>query len=378
MAARIASEIRRLDPGITLAAVPLVGLGKAYLAAGIEVTAPRLDLPSGGLLFHSMPLLLADLRAGIVGLTVAQLSFLARSRASVRIAVGDIYAQLLSTLGASRERYFVQTLVSALHEKGAVPTRPNRLFMERITLPERAMMRGLARAVFVRDEATEVSLRAAGVSNCHYLGNPMADGLEGVVPASLVGERRVVALLPGSRAYRQRSLSMMLAALEQVHDVTGAVAWVGGELALPPGWTSLPPEGSDDGLVAILRKEGRRVLVFEGRFADLLQAARVVLGTSGTANEQAVASARPVVAFPLPPDYGTVFLENQKRLLGPALTLAPADPGSIAEAVTAWLDDPAAADLAGRQGRARIGGPGGSAAVASFVLKSARRSGALR
>jgi uncharacterized protein (TIGR03492 family) len=119
-----------------------------------------------------------------------------------------------------------------------------------------------------------------------------------------------------------------------------------------------------------------RVPVYRERFADILHAARVVLGTSGTANEQAVALGRPVVAFPVPPDYSNAFLANQKRLLGPALTLAPANPAQVAAAAHAWLDDPAKAELAGRQGQARVGGSGGSEAIAIDLLAQAGALGA--
>jgi hypothetical protein len=40
----------------------------------------------------------------------------------------------------------------------------------------------------------------------------------------------------------------------------------------------------------------------------------------------------------------------------------------IAAAVERWLDDPAKAELAGRQGQARVGGAGGSEAIADDLL----------
>lgn len=367
--ARIAEEIVRLRPDLRMAALPLVGVGTPYQRAGIARLEPRRALPSGGLLMHSLPLLLADLRAGFVGLTLGQLRRLAGYRCDNVVVVGDVYAQLLSTLSRAKTRFVVQTLVSAYHADGLAYSRPNRLFMERITLPERLLMER-AKAVYVRDPATESALHDAGLTHARFLGNPIADRLEGEIPSSLAG-RRVVALLPGSRGYRHQALATMLAALELLSDeeVTGAVAWIGGELEPPPGWQQRPPARDEPGLVAELSKGNARALVFESRFADVLQSARVVVGTSGTANEQAVALGRPVVAFPVPPHYSAPFLENQKRLLGPALVVVQPRAGEVAAALQSWLDDPATAERAGRQGRSRVGGPGGSEAIAKDLLR---------
>jgi uncharacterized protein (TIGR03492 family) len=372
VAARVAAALLRLRPGLSVAAMPLVGVGGAYSSAGIERVGPRRELPSGGLLMHSLPLFLADLRAGFLPLTAAQVAFLSAQRFRALVVVGDVWAQLLGGLVRAHDRFVIQTLVSARHAEGLAFSSPNRLFMERITRAERLLMRR-ATAVYVRDQITEAALRDGGLDNALYLGNPIADGLSGVVPVALQEARRVVALLPGSRSYAGRSLATMLTALERLHlsfraGAVAVVAWAGGELETPPGWQLQPPERADRGLLGELRKGEVRVLVYRDRFADVLRAARLVVGTSGTANEQAVALGLPVVAFPVPPHYSSAFLANQKRLLGPALALVPREPEAIAAAALRWLDDPARAELAGRQGRARIGGAGGSEAIAEDVL----------
>lgn len=368
--ARIAEEIGRLRPDLRIAALPLVGVGTPYQRAGIARLEPRRELPSGGLLMHSLSLLLADLRAGFLGLTVGQVRRLAGYRCDNVVVVGDVYAQLLSTLSRAKARFVIQTLVSAYHADGLAYSRPNRLFMERITLPERLLMER-AKAVYVRDRATESALHDAGLTHARFFGNPIADRLEGETPEVLAGQR-VVGLLPGSRGYRHEALATMLAALELLtgEGITAAVAWVGGELETPPGWQQRLPTRAEPGLVAEFSKGKARALVFESRFADILQSARVVVGTSGTANEQAVALGRPVVAFPVPPHYSAPFLENQKRLLGPALVVVEPGPEEIATALQSWLDDPATAERAGGQGRLRVGGPGGSKAIAEDLLRN--------
>ena len=368
--AKLARELQRQAPALQVSAFPVVGLGEAYAAAGIEVVGPRRRLPSGGLLMHSMPLFLADLRAGFLRLTTSQYAFLLGSRSDMVIAVGDIYAQLLASLVRARTRFVVQTLVSARHAQGSDGVSPNRLFMERITAVERLLMRTRARRVYVRDDVTEEKLRELGVRGARFLGNPVADGLQGTPPASLTGSNRVVALLPGSRAYRTEALNAMLDTLAQLESLQplGAAAWIGELPPAPAGWRSLPPQDQDRGLLGEFRRGPLRVLFFRERLADVLSAARVALGTAGTAHEQAVAVGVPVVSFPVPPHFSQRFLANQKRLLGPALLVCDGAGSEVAAALSGWLEDPARAQLAGKQGAARIGPAGGSAAIAADIL----------
>ena len=367
--ARVGEVVTRFRPDLRVAAMPIVGVGGPYERVGIPRLEPRRELPSGGLLMHSLPLFLEDMEAGFLSLTAGQWQRLTGYRCGSVVAIGDVYAQLLGALTRARSRFVIQTLVSAYHAQGLAFSTPNRLFMERITLPERLLM-GRAKAVYVRDPATESALRDAGLGHARFLGNPIADRLEGRVPGVLAGAR-VVGMLPGSRGYRHDALAQMLAAFELLEgdSIVGAVAWVGGDLRPPASWEVCALPENDEGLVAELRNGRARAFVFSGRFPDVLESSRVLVGTSGTANEQAVAVGRPVVAFPVPPFYSSSFLENQKRLLGPALAVTKAQPQEIAQALQVWLDDPATAEMLGGQGRLRIGGPGGSEAIARDLLE---------
>lgn len=380
--ARIATELLELGAVSTVEAAPIVGEGEAYRSAGIEVRIQRRNLPAGGLTMHSLPLFLADMRAGFLSLTGSQLRYLAGRRADVLVTVGDFYAQLLANLVRAPERFVVQTLVSVRHAEGGALSSPNRWFMERITIPERLLMRHRSKLVFVRDEPTALTLHEFGIGNARFVGNPVADGLDEPVPAALRGLPGVIALLPGSRAYRNGSLRLMLGALQLLaadREVYGALAWTGAGDPAAEGWRFTPDDGGD-GLMGRLEPQpgalaaGRlRVLVYRDRFAGVLQAAVAALGTSGTAHEQAAALAKPVVTFAQPPHYTAAFLENQKRLLGPSLHIAAADEGQLAAVLREWLDDPARAQLLGRQGRARIGAPGGSRAIAREIGEALSR-----
>ncbi len=105
----------------------------------------------------------------------------------------------------------------------------------------------------------------------------------------------------------------------------------------------------------------------EGRFADVLASADAVLGTSGTAQEQAAGLGLPVVSFPVGVAYSDAFLANQQHLLGDALVRVPPVASAVADAVRRALTDVDVRAAARRDGPARMGPPGGTAAIADDV-----------
>jgi uncharacterized protein (TIGR03492 family) len=372
--ARLAAALQREAPGLKLQAFPLVGLGQAYAEAGLPLLGPRRVMPSGGLTLHSLPLLLADLKAGLPGLTLQQLRELRRLRTDGLLVIGDAYAQLLAGLVTARWRFTVQTLVSARHRGAGLPP-PNRLFMERITAAERWLMRR-ADAVYVRDQATAQQLAAAGTANARYLGNPVVDGLAAEVLPGFPARQELVLLLPGSRAYAARALEVMLGAAALRPDLRFAVAWAAPLQPDVAGWEFRPAErtASAPHLLGSLHGAGQQIPVCTGSFAQLLGSAAVALGTAGTAHEQSAARGVPVVSFPLPPHYSVAFLRNQQRLLGRALTVTEARPQQLAAELDRLLAPGTRRDSAVAEGRERMGEPGGSLAIARDIIRTREAS----
>jgi uncharacterized protein (TIGR03492 family) len=372
----LGTEIRRLRPDIHVSTYPTVGVGSVYEDAGFDVLGPRRAMPSGGLTLHSATTLMRDLRAGFVGLTMRQWGDLVRLETDLLLVVGDIYAQLQSALVRTNTRFVYQTLVSASHGYGRPKGGVRRLFMEVFTPLERMLMRRLADRVYVRDAATETLLKGLGVPNVSFLGNPILDAATGHPITSLSEKGFPVVLVPGSRRYAGAALGVMLESLLQARGFTGAVAWLGGNLPHYPGWR-LEAGNWEQGVKGVLRREGQEVWVFEGRFDDLLAGAHLVLGTAGTAHEQAAGLGIPIVSFPLPPDYTEAFLANQRRLLGPALTISSADPNEIARNLVYFMSSKMARHTAAQAGRSRMGPPGGSRAIVRDLLARAVSRGVL-
>ncbi len=358
VAARVLERLRARAPGLRVAAFPLVGSGERLAASGVEVVGPRRDLPSGGLTLHSLRSLRDDLRAGLLGLTLAQARFLRALRPRAVLVVGDLYAQAMAAL-APAPRRVLQTLVS-VHHGGGEGFGP-RWFMEGFRAPELALLRRAAK-VYARDGATAAWLAAAGVKAV-CLGNPMMDGLEArpLVRRDVAGAP-VVALLPGTRGQATASLDLMRRALELARPTLALVAWTGETPpSRPDGWVE---DDAPPGVTAAWRRGARRLWVVVDRFAAVLASADAAIGTAGTANEQAVGLGLPVVTFPLPPFHSAAFMRNQKRLLEGGLLTCEAAPERVAATLELALSDPRVRARARRAGEERMGRPGASEAIA--------------
>ncbi len=371
--ALLAEQLWALEPTLTLRAFPTVGLGRAYERAQVPLLGPRRELPSGGLLLHSLDAFWQDLRAGFLTLTRRQLGALSRLETDALIVVGDVYALLLGNLVKTKYRFYVQTLISSYHSTADYQTddeadhkadgtakrtfnHPNRYFMEHFSPLERQLIRRNTHT-YVRDAPTASLLARSGLA-VSALGNPMLDALEPGAPLPLPLITPVVALLPGTRRYKTAALNMMLGALAVMPEAAGLVAWT----------DPVPPDSSWQVVTDGIWRRGERVWLLNHRFSDVLNAADLVLSTAGTASEQAASLGKPIVAFAVPPLYTGAFLANQQRLLGAALTRCRAEPRALAlELQTLWHDQ-ARYQAAAAAGRTRMGGRGGAAAIATDIL----------
>ncbi|MDR7434012.1 MAG: lipid-A-disaccharide synthase-related protein [Armatimonadota bacterium] len=345
---------------LSVVAYPLVGLGEGY-GGEVELLEPRRLFPSGGFAFRSWgKALVEDLRAGLVGFWREQLRTLRRLKGSLdlTISIGDAYC-LFMAAQARAPVVFVPTAKSEYNER-------HRWF-------EILLIRRLSEIVFTRDEPTAKVLRAHGI-NARFVGNVMMDCLHisgedfGIPPG-----QPVVVLLPGSREEAKRNLALMARACDLLARVHGdTVAFL----------CPLAPSFRDEFLHDVAQALGgewnstsRRLTFKEAeiqitrKFADALHRATVVLGMAGTANEQAAGLGKPVVAFPGPgPQFTRGFLHLQHRLLGEAL-VPVRNWKEAAEALSRLLHDEGERRRRGEAGRERMGGPGGAAQIAAYVVQ---------
>jgi len=339
-----------------IAAWPMVGDGERYTRLGIATFGPRNTLPSEGFGTVSLPSFLRDLRAGFVGTYLAQMRHARTLRGQARaiVAIGDI-VPLAAAVLSGLPTIFLSSAKSARYggSDGHNPL-------------ERALMRRVAR-VFVRDDRTARLLRLKGVAAV-FAGNPMMDGVAGADGSRLAApDRTNVALLPGTRADAAENTALLLAAMGLTKGMHGLVpAAPGFDLdaladAPPEGWRVSARDGAR---LALSHAQGATAEVLPGRFAEALAASDLAVGMAGTGNEQAAGLGLPLVTVAGAGNQGKSYLAMKKRYFGAAATTAASDPRAIAAALTALAKDPARRAEMAEAGRALMGAPGASAAIA--------------
>jgi len=343
IAARIAAEVRALAPLVT-EQLPLVGAVAGD--AAFATVGPRRAMPSGGLVaMGNVRAFARDLRAGWLALFGEQLRFLRRAEATVVVAVGDAYGCALARL-ARRPLVFVGTAKS--------------VYVAAYGPMERRILAGAAR-VFVRDLPTAVELRAHGVV-ADAPGNVIVDLLATAERFAWTAPSDArLALLPGSRdgayADAERLAALVAALAERVPGLEAA-------LSIAPG---LDPAGFAPALA-----RSPAIRPWRGALGGILAGATLALGQAGTANEAAAANGVPVVAlaFAADPQDGW-YRKRQRGLLGEALAVVPGELPAASDAVAGLLADAPRRAAMAAAGRARMGRPGGAAAVARAIVELA-------
>ena len=364
---------------LRLAAFPLVGLGRRYEGLVEEILGPRKDLPSGGFPFNSLRNFIADLRAGFISDILRQIRTAEVARRKVRAVavVGDAYALALGVIASDWGRlplFHLQPQISYYYWGGRSLwqrlRQPNQFLAEDYMFYERWMHR-FVRAVYVRDKVSEKRAHQLGMHKARFVGSMAMDTLPPPERdlSNLLDDRKVLVLLPGTRADVHFSLPMMLESAAILPELQPLVAWAMdfSQVPLAPGWDL---EILDES-TAIAQKGASRVWLLRGAFSAILHVGHVAIGTAGTANEQAAGMGIPVVAFPTPgPQYIYPNALRQSRLLGKALRLVEAKPEVIASAVEGFLQDPVAYAEARKEGLERNGPRGALSKIAADIRSS--------
>jgi uncharacterized protein (TIGR03492 family) len=413
IALRILQELQRRSIAADLAALAIVGEGRAYTSHGIPLVGPTQSMPSGGFVYMDGQQLWRDLRGGLLRLTWAQIQGV-RSWAKsggVILAVGDIVPLLFAWcsgaayafVGTAKSEYYLRD------ERGWLPRRSGFERLESwsgsVYLPwERWLMsHPRCRAVFPRDTLTTQVLQQWNIP-AFDLGNPMMDGLapRGIQFAGIPGETSGEAdakeagqkpltfvLLPGSRvpeAYENwQVILQVLAALVPVFQWRKLLFLA----AIAPGldltklqrlaesysWRALSGQSPSAPSAALqfsyteLTQLHSRLILTQSAFNDCLHQADFAIAMAGTATEQFVGLGKPAITIPgRGPQFTPAFAEAQTRLLGPAITLIQ-EPVEIVGAVQALLQNPARLQLITENGPTRMGQPGAAARIVECLIE---------
>jgi uncharacterized protein (TIGR03492 family) len=405
IAVRILQELQQHATAPELAALPLVGEGRAYTQLDIPIIGSVQTMPSGGFVYMEGRQLLRDLRGGLLQLTLAQIKAIRRwsKRGGVILAVGDIVPLLFAWLsgapyafvGTAKSEYYVRD------EAGALPNRSRwESWSGSVYHPwERWLMsHRRCKAVFPRDKLTSEVLLKWSIP-AFDMGNPMMDGIAPEYPppvffepdAELKEMQRslVVTLLPGSRtpeAYDNwqlivRAASGLLGTFpDQSLLFLGAIAPA---LSLDPlrqtlqtwGWQLQSAESTvsnlqlnDEGALTFTQKNATLVLTRDDYNLCLLKG-DCCIAMAGTATEQFVGLGKPAIITPgKGPQFNPGFAEAQTRLLGPSVILVE-QPDKVGSTMQQLLRDPDWLQLIAENGHQRMGSPGAAKRIADCLMK---------
>ncbi len=420
IAVNILEQLRQRPQGPEVAALPLVGEGRAYARSDIPIIGPVKAMPSGGFIYMDGRQLWKDMRGGLLGLTLAQYRLVRQwgRRGGKILAVGDIVPLLLAWLSGG-DYAFVGTAKSEyyLRDESGWLSRSRSLegWSGSVYLPwERWLMRrSRCKAVFPRDQLTTNVLKRFRVP-AHDLGNPMMDGLQPELPlrelpaadeATLAQRPLVILLLPGSRApevynnwqlflpalasaiaaFPQRSLLFLgaIAPALQTNPLVQALNQQGWQhlTALPEGLPFSDPRAiafaypqAPDPLTADpaspLPPRRVQLLLTQNAYNACLQVADFAIAMAGTATEQFVGLGKPALTLPgRGPQFTPQFAEAQTRLLGPSVFLI-SQPDQVGKTIAGMLTNPDLLQVVAENGERRLGKPGAAARIADCLLST--------
>ncbi|WP_445635223.1 lipid-A-disaccharide synthase-related protein [Nostoc sp. DSM 114161] len=378
----VIQTLRELSPSIEMAAMPIVGEGKAYRSLDIPIIGPTQTMPSGGFFYMKRLYLLKDFQSGLIGLTWRQLQAVLQyaPNCDLVMATGDFISQTFAYLTKRPFVSFISCL-SAIYE-GRL--RINPLLWHDLNSPR-------CLTVFTRDSYTASDLQRQGIAKAQFGGIPALDRL---VPTGkdlqLKPDIPAIALLPGSRmpeAARNFCLQLQLAVeiakvmpsgfqfraalvprlMAELDDIAKSQGW-----QLNQGVLTYSLPGSSAGESPLVE-----VRCYSDAFSDIVYYSNLVIGMAGLAVDLAVAIGKPIIQIPGEgPQFTYAFAEAQTRLLGinaQTIGTGPATPETLKQAARRVIETLEDADYLAKcqqNGPERFGPPGASERIARFLLTS--------
>lgn len=356
-------------------ALPLVGNGHPYRDAGLPLILKTREFSTGGLGYTSLRGRLTELVQGQVLHLLGGVVKLLRvaHRYDLVVVIGDVIPVMAAWL--SRRPVVTYLVAYSSHYEG------------RLRLPwpcGECLSSRRCRAVFSRDQLSADDLSQQLQRPVRFLGNPFMDPVLQPQPP-LPPSRRRIGLLPGSRRPElEQNLRLLLRVVEQLPEPWLASGELAVDLALvhgldntalaalaqAEGWRLQPGDGRDQS--QRLERGQRRIQVQRSRFTAVLQSSDLMLCMAGTAAEQAVGLAKPVLQLVGEgPQFTPEFAEAQRRLLGPTVFCAKGPVGSpdtlkataalALELLERSVSDPDLQEHCRREATRRLGSMGGAA-----------------
>ena len=311
-----------LDFGHHVQALPLVGKGHAYTQADIPLLGKTREFSTGGIGYTTFRGRLTELIQGQALYLLQQLIRLLRRAHSIDfiVVVGDVIPVIAAWLSGCPVATYLVAYSSHYEGRLRLPWPCGQLLATK-----------RFKAVFSRDQLTATDLSQQLHRQVSFVGNPFMDPvLSATAPTKTTDPR--LGLLPGSRRPElEDNLRLLLAMVEQLP--TDQKLRI--DLALVPSL-------DDDTLRTLAQRSGwqlskgqlhrdhtQTIEVRRDAFQTVLQHSDLLICMAGTAAEQAIGLAKPVLQLPgRGPQFTEAFAEAQRRLLGPTIFCAQGEAGS--------------------------------------------------
>ncbi|AAP99185.1 MULTISPECIES: lipid-A-disaccharide synthase-related protein [Prochlorococcus] len=322
--ALLAVELKQL--GHNVDAFPLVGKGNAYKKAGIKIDVRRKEFSTGGLGYTSFLGRITELLQGqhfyllwsFIRLLVSS------SKYDLLIVVGDVLPVLAAWM--SCKDFVVYLVAYSSHYEGVL----------KLPWPAANCLRSRrCLELYTRDNLTAEDLGEQLNRSVVFFGNPFMDPV--LTPKKQFPEKIFrLGVLPGSRRPElDNNLLMVLRVLKCLPKPIFANTTFSFDMALVDALST-----SD--LNELIASNGWHIIehslqsnsftlssgfcwlkVHRESFVELLQSSDAFLCMAGTATEQAIGLAKPVIQLPgKGPQFTSSFAEAQRRLLGPTVFCA--------------------------------------------------------
>ena len=353
VAARI---ISRLDmKHINIDVLPIVGRAEAFKDLGVNVIGPKKILPGGGFGLRNYSYLIKDLFSGLIGKVIEQVRTLRKKRweYALVIGIGDIVPIVYSMITGCKF-IFVGVNKSEYYRKLAF----------NYTGLEKWLLKRFCRLTLTRDKKTADALGHLGI-NSKYVGNPMMDEVQTIRASEYQkirkSRKKIIGFLPGTREDAYKNIEDFYKIAWQIDQLDKNIKFI----------ISFPNILNKKRLSMI--KKPVDILVI-GDFNKVLKSSDLIIGMSGTGNEQAAGVGLPVIAFPgRGAQFNNRFASGQKQLLGDALLLLPRNSRVIAHEAVSLIYNRKRMAKMGKAGRYRMGKPGASEHIAKIIMEDILR-----
>ena len=384
IAVRIIEQLQIIFNELEIVALPIVGQGYAYQKSQIPIAGKVQTMPSGGFVYMSGRQFWADIKGGLLQLTLEQLRIVRNwgKTQNAILAVGDIVPLLFARLsgsnfafvGTAKSEYYLRDIQG----QWLVQTSQLEKKLGSVYLPWERWLMKQAKGVYPRDTLTTTVLQQYKIA-AYDLGNPMMDGFVIKETPAPLAQTLNILLLPGSRQPESlRNWQQIIQTAAQIvhglpnHSLVfyGAIA-PGLEIApfsrllKTQGWqqTAQVPK-------MLFQQRQATLWLAQNAYQEYLQKANLAIAMAGTATEQFVGLGKPVITMAgNGPQCTEAFIEAQSRLLGCSV-LRQTDQQQTVATIRSLLTNSVRLREISQNGRARMGNPGAARRIAQHLKSS--------